>query len=319
MTDSEDRPPTQADTPTSASSVNPPATPSGGPPLGAHVSVAGGIANAIPRGEELGCTAIQIFVKNANRWQAKAIDPADAAAFHAAREGSAIGPVVAHASYLINLAATKDDTLARSKAALADELERCAVVGVDGLVLHPGSHLGSGEEEGIERFVAALDPILAEAGLGGEGPYEAGQGPRLLLENTAGQGTNLGHRLEHLEAMLAALGNDHRVGVCIDTCHAFAAGYALHEEAGYDEFWDEVDERLGLERVGALHLNDSVQPFASRKDRHAHIGEGEIGAGCFERLLHDPRLAAIPMVIETETGDDSEGHRKDLATLRALL
>lgn len=306
---------------TDPSTATPDASPKtvSGPPLGAHVSVAGGIANAIPRGEDLGCTAIQIFVKNANRWRAKAVDPDDAAAFHAAREDSAIGPVVAHASYLINLAATKEETLERSKAALADELERCALVGVDGLVLHPGSHLGTGEEAGIERFVAALDPILAAAGLGGEGPYDAGDGPRLLLENTAGQGTNLGHRLEHLEEMLAALGNDHRVGVCIDTCHAFAAGYALHEESGYEEFWSEVDERLGLDRVGALHLNDSVQPFASRKDRHAHIGEGEMGPGPFERLLHDPRLAAVPMVIETETGDDSEGHRKDLQTLRSFL
>ncbi len=319
MTEYQDHSRTDAPATPSTSAATPSADLSGGPPLGAHVSVAGGIANAIPRGEALGCTAIQIFVKNANRWQGKAIDPADAAAFHAARESSVVGPVVAHASYLINLAATKDETLARSKVALADELERCALVGVDGLVLHPGSHLGTGEAEGIGRFVAAVAPILAEAGLGGEGPYAEGEGPRLLLENTAGQGTNLGHRLEHLEEMLAALDHDPRVGVCIDTCHAFAAGYAVHEAAGYDEFWSEVDERLGLERVGALHLNDSVQPFASRKDRHAHIGEGQIGPGCFERLLHDPRLASIPMVIETETGEDSEGHRKDLETLRSFL
>lgn len=308
--------PTNAPTnsPTPAAPASDSMAPASGPPLGTHVSVAGGIAKAIPRGEELGCTAIQIFVKNANRWRAKAIDPEDAAGFRRARGASPIGAVMAHASYLINLAATDADVLERSRAALADELERCALVGVDGLVLHPGAHLGTGEEAGIERFVAALDPILATAGLDGNG-----HGPLLLLENTAGQGTCLGHRLEHLEAMRAALENRDRVGVCLDTCHAFAAGYAVHEEAGYGEFWAEVEERLGIDLVGALHLNDSVRPFASRKDRHAHIGEGEIGTGCFERLLHDPRLATTPMILETETGEDSAGHRKDLATLRSLL
>lgn len=291
----------------------------GGPLLGTHVSVAGGLATAFPRAAELAIPAMQIFVKNANRWHAKPLDGEDVRGFRAARRESAVGPVVAHASYLINLAATQDDVLERSRAALADELERCAQAGVDGLVLHPGSHLGTGEEEGIERFVAALDPILATAGLDGSGAFPAGQGPRLLLENTAGQGTNLGHRLEHLETMVASLEHAGRVGVCLDTCHAFAAGYAVHEAAGYEEFWQEVDERLGFERVGALHLNDSVQPFASKKDRHAHIGEGEMGTGCFERLLHDERLAAVPMILETETGDEMAGHKKDLATLRAML
>ncbi len=278
------------------------------PPLGAHVSVAGGVAKAIPRGEELGCTAIQIFVKNANRWSGKPIAADDAAGFRAAREASAIGPAVAHASYLINLGATDETVLTRSVAALADELARCAQVGVDALVLHPGAHLGSGEEAGVERVAAVLDPILAAAPAG----------PRLLLENTAGQGSALGYRLEHLEQVLARLEHAARVGVCLDTCHAFAAGYPVHEPAGYEEFWSEVDERLGLACVGCLHLNDSVKPFASRRDRHAHIGEGEIGLGLFTRLLHDPRLAAVPMVIETETGDDLEGHRKDLEVLRGL-
>jgi deoxyribonuclease-4 len=278
------------------------------PPLGAHVSVAGGVAKAIGRGEDLGCTAIQIFVKNANRWHGKPIAEDDAAAFRAGREASPIGPAVAHASYLINLGATDETVLARSKAALADELARCAQVGVDALVLHPGAHLGTGEDAGIDRIAAVLDPILAAAP----------PGPRLLLENTAGQGTTLGWRLEHLEAILARLEHAPRVGVCLDTCHAFAAGYPVHEEPGYAEFWSEVDARLGFDGVGCLHLNDSLKPFASRRDRHAHIGEGEIGLDLFARLLHDPRLAAVPMVIETETGDDLEGHRKDLEVLRGL-
>jgi deoxyribonuclease-4 len=284
------------------------------PPLGAHVSVAGGVAKAIPRGEELGCTAIQIFVKNANQWRAKPLDEAGTAAFRSARAAcSTIGPVVAHASYLINLAANAPAVRERSVSALADEMDRCARLGVDGLVLHPGAHLGAGEERGVERAVAALDRALAAVfAAHPETPT------RLLLENTAGQGSCLGHRLEHLAAIREGSAFVERIGVCLDTCHAFAAGYALHEAAGYAEFWGEVEELLGLETVGAMHLNDSARPFASRKDRHAHIGEGEMGIAPFERLLNDERLVEVPMVIETETGTDGEGHRRDLATLRAL-
>ena len=279
------------------------------PPLGAHVSVAGGIANAVPRGEELGCTAIQVFVKNANRWQAKPIAPQDAEGFRRAREASAIGPAVAHASYLINLAATDETVRGRSLAALADELARCAQTGLDALVLHPGAHLGAGEEAGVERVAAALDEVLAAT---------AGDGVTVLLENTAGQGTCLGWRLEHLAAIRDRLAAPGRVGVCIDTCHAFAAGYPVHEPAGYEEFVAELDAVVGLDVLGCVHLNDSLRPLGSRRDRHAHVGEGEIGTGCFARLLHDERLRRVPMVLETEPGPDREGHRRDLAVLRSL-
>jgi deoxyribonuclease-4 len=264
--------------------------------------------NAFPNGESLGCEAIQIFVKNANQWRGRKIEDGEVAEFKAAREKSPIGPVVAHASYLINSAATDEKVLQRSEAALADELERCARLGVDALVLHPGAHVGAGEEAGIERAAEVLDRVLAAAA----------PGPRLLLENTAGQGTVLGYKLEHLAAIRRGIGAAERVGVCLDTCHAFAAGYALHEAAGYDDFWAEVEEVLGLDAVGCLHLNDSLRPFASRKDRHAHFGEGEMGTEPFARLLHDARLSTVPMVIETETGDDLEGHRKDLELLRSL-
>jgi len=279
------------------------------PPLGAHVSVAGGIARAVARGEELGCTAIQVFVKNANRWQARPIDPQDAEGFRRAREASAIGPAVAHASYLINLGATDETVLERSLDALADELERCAQVGLDALVLHPGAHLGLGEETGVEMVAAALDTVLDAI---------PESGVRVLLENTAGQGTALGWRLGHLAAIRERLASPGRVGVCIDTCHAFAAGYAVHEPAGYEEFVAELDEIVGLDVVGCVHLNDSLRPFGSRRDRHEHIGEGRIGTGCFARLLHDERLRHVPMVLETEPGEGSEGHRKDLAVLRSL-
>jgi deoxyribonuclease-4 len=279
------------------------------PPLGAHVSVAGGMPSAIERATALGCTAAQVFVKNANQWQGRELSEAEVAAFRAARAASRVGPLVAHASYLINLCSADPALLARSREALADELIRCARLGVDGLVLHPGAHLGAGEEVGFDRVAASLDAVLSTV------PDVA---TRVLLENTAGQGSCLGYRLEHLAAIRARVASPGRVGVCLDTCHAFAAGYAIHKRQGYEDFVAEIEERLGLPAVGCFHLNDSLRPFGSRRDRHAHIGEGEIGLPAFARLLHDPRLRAIPMVLETEPGDEMEGHRRDLEVLRGL-
>lgn len=280
------------------------------PPLGAHVSVAGGLASAFPRAAELGCDAMQIFVKNASQWRAKEMIDDEVAAFRDAHSASAVGPLVAHASYLINLAATDPAILEKSLDALTDELLRCSRLGVQGLVLHPGAHLGAGEEAGIDKVAASLDAVL------GDLPDVS---TRVLLENTAGQGSCLGWKLEQLAAMRERVSEPHRVGFCLDTCHSFAAGYPIHEEAGFTEFWDEVERRLGLDALGCLHLNDSVKPFNSRRDRHAHIGEGEIGLGCFERLLTEPRLQTIPMVLETEPGDDMKGHRRDLKTLWGLV
>lgn len=280
------------------------------PPLGAHVSVAGGLATAFGRAAELDCTAMQIFVKNASQWRGKEMLDGEIAAFREAHAGSAVGPLVAHGSYLINLAATDPVILEKSLDALTDELVRCSRLGVAGLVLHPGAHLGAGEEAGIEKVAASLDAVL------GDLPDVS---TRVLLENTAGQGSCLGWRLEQLAAMRAQVTEPHRVGFCLDTCHAFAAGYAIHEEPGFVGFLAEVEERLGLDTVGCFHLNDSVRAFGSRRDRHAHIGEGEIGLALFERMLTEPRLQKIPMVVETEPGDDMEGHRRDLETLRGLV
>lgn len=279
------------------------------PPLGAHVSVSGGMATSIERATALGCTAIQVFVKNASQWKGREVGEEEAAAFRAAHAASGVGPLVAHASYLINLCTTDPALLERSREALADELARCARLGVGGLVLHPGAHLGAGEEAGVDCVAASLDAVLASVP---EAPV------RVLLENTAGQGSCLGYRLEHLEAIRRRVSAPQRVGVCIDTCHSFAAGYAIHDPAGYEDFLAEIEERLGFDALGCLHLNDSVRPFGSRRDRHAHIGEGEIGLTAFARFLHDPRLKAVPMVVETEPGDEMEGHRRDLETLRGL-
>jgi deoxyribonuclease IV len=284
-----------------------------GPALGAHVSVAGGLAKAFANGERLHCNAIQIFVKNANQWRGRALEAPEVAEFRTTRTGqTTIGPVLAHASYLINLAANDSAMREKSIAALADELDRCSRLGVDGLVVHPGAHVGAGEDRGIELVAEALREVFAA------NPHIS---TRLLLENTAGQGTCLGRTLSELERMIAGsagLGESGRLGVCLDTCHAFAAGYAIHEESGYQEFMAEVGERLGFANIGAFHLNDSAKPFASRKDRHEHIGQGEIGVGAFERLLSDPRVAHAPMVLETEPGEGDQGHLADLATLRSL-
>jgi deoxyribonuclease IV len=282
------------------------------PPLGAHVSVAGGLPTALDRAAALECTAIQIFVKNANQWRGRALDEAEVTAFRDGHAASAVGPVMAHASYLINLAADEGEIRAKSLAALADELARCVRLGVNGLVLHPGAHLGAGDDAGIDRVAAGLDRVLATV-------PDAGGKTRILLENTAGQGSCLGHRLEHLAAIRSRVAAPRRIGICLDTCHAFAAGYAVHEPAGYEELIAATEELVGLDVLGGFHLNDSLRPFASRRDRHAHIGEGEIGLDAFARLLADPRLATVPMVLETEPGDDMEGHRRDLATLRSLV
>ena len=280
------------------------------PPLGTHISVAGGLSTAFGRAADLGCDAMQIFVKNASQWRGKEMLDGEIEAFREAHAGSAVGPLLAHGSYLINLAATDPVILEKSLDALTDELVRCSRLGVAGLVIHPGAHLGAGEEAGIQKVAASLDAVL------GDLPDVS---TRVLLENTAGQGSCLGWRLEQLAGIRNQVAEPHRVGFCLDTCHAFAAGYAIHEEAGFADFFNEVEERLGLATVGCFHLNDSVRPFGSRRDRHAHIGEGEIGLAMFERMLTEPRIHEIPMVVETDPEDDMDGHRRDLNTLRGLV
>ena len=275
--------------------------------LGAHVSVAGGLDNAFARGLESHCTALQIFTKNANRWQGKPISNDDAIAFQQAWQKSGIGPVIAHNAYLINLASPKQDVWEKSKAALRDELLRCAQLGITGLVMHPGAHLGTGVEAGVERIREAFREILPET------PPEV----RLLLENTAGQGTYLGGDFAHLAALLEGFDED-RFGVCFDTCHAHTAGYDLSTSESYTEVMAEFDRLVGLEQIKAFHLNDCLKPCGSKVDRHTHIGQGTIGRTGFACLMQDQRLAAIPMLLETPKGDDGEMDRVNLALLREL-
>lgn len=280
------------------------------PLLGAHVSTAGGVALAFERGAALGCDALQIFVKSPSQWRSKALAPEEAEEFRAAHVGHGRPPVVAHAAYLINLAAADPALLEKSRAGLADELGRAAALGLDGVVVHPGAHLGRGVDAALTAVAASLDAVCIQT---------AGAAPKILLELTAGQGTVVGHTLEQLAAIRARAEQPERLGYCLDTCHAFAAGYDVGSEGGVERFLADIERILGFGLVRAVHLNDSVGELGSRKDRHANIGAGRIALAGFQRLLMDSRTAAMPMILETPVGDDEEGHARDLATLRGLL
>lgn len=278
--------------------------------MGAHVSIAGGMPNAIERGSELECTALQVFVKNASQWKGKPITDDEAQTFRQRHDESKIGPVVAHATYLINLAADKPDNLVKSKETLGDEIDRCDRLGIQGLVVHPGAHLGQGVDVGLEMIAGSLVEILDQR------PTST---TKVLLENTAGQGTLVGFRLEQLARIRDLADMPDRIGICIDTCHAFAAGYPIDDHAGYDAFFAELDELVPADSLGCLHLNDSKFGLGSNRDRHANLGAGEIGVELFERLVNDERLSKVPMILETPLGDDGDGHRVDLDLLRSYL
>ena len=254
------------------------------------------------------CESLQIFVKSPNQWRAKPLVEADVTAFREEHAARAL-PVVAHAAYLINLASPKEDVHAASLVGLADELDRCDALGLGGLVVHPGGHLGSGVMAGIESIARSINGILAGRQHGST---------LLLLENTAGQGTSLGGRFEELGAMLDLIDEKQRVGVCLDTCHAFSSGYDLVTPEGYEAMLEEFDQHIGIGNLRCLHINDSKHPLGSHKDRHENIGDGLIGEQAFARLINDKRLAHLPMVLETPMGDDDLGHARDLEKLRSL-
>lgn len=275
--------------------------------LGAHVSVAGGLERAFANGIASGCTALQIFTKNANRWQGRPISDEEASSFRQAWQESGIGPVVAHDAYLINLASPQADLWEKSQAALRDELRRCEQLGIGDLIMHPGAHLETGVDAGLERIRAALTRILPDA------PPQV----RLLLENTAGQGSYLGGDFAHLATLLEGF-DPARLGVCFDTCHAHAAGYDLATPDGYTRTMAEFDQQVGLARIKVFHLNDCLKPCRSKVDRHAHIGQGTIGRSGFARLMQDQRFVDTPMILETPKGDHNEMDRVNLALLRQL-
>jgi len=278
--------------------------------LGSHMSVAGGLHTAFERGMRIGCTTMQIFVKNASTWTGKPLTPDAVASYKAAGAKATIAPVIAHAAYLINLCARSDDVRLRSRVGLADELLRCSLLGVDGLVVHPGAHRGGGESDGLARIAESLNVVHTEL-------PEAGT--RTLLETTAGQGTTLGYRFEHLRRIIDLVEDQARVAVCLDTCHLFAAGYAIHTEGGWERTMRELEEIIGMEKVVAVHVNDSKREFGSRIDRHDHIGKGRLGDTAFRMVMNDPRLRGVPKILETEKSEDMHEDIENMARLTALV
>jgi len=279
-------------------------------PLGAHQSIAGGTPRAVERGLEVGCRVLQIFVKNSNRWVGRPIDRPEARAFRSAARGAGLARVVAHTSYLINLASPVAELSRRSIEALVEEIERCERLGIPDLVLHPGAHCGEGESAGVARIAASLDQVFERTG---------GAHVRILLETAAGQGSCVGHRFEHLRDILGAVRTPRRVAACFDTCHVHAAGYDIVSARGWAETIADFERTVGLSRLAAIHVNDSKKPRGSRVDRHEHIGRGTIGRRGFVNLMTDPRLAAIPKFLETPKDEDAlVQDRKNLAVLRRL-
>ena len=277
------------------------------------MSIAGGAHKALERGHELGCTVVQVFTKNANQWAAKPIADGDAQLFHATRDGCGYvaEDLVAHDSYLINLA-TPDDTLwEKSIAAFGHELDRCAQLGISGLVTHAGAHMGSGEEVGLARIAEAITRALGE---------RPDQSVRVLLEITAGQGTALCYCFEHLGSVIEQVGSQYRdrVGVCWDTCHLLAAGIDFTSEEKYERMVESFDRIVGLDRLRAIHMNDSKKGLGSRVDRHEHIGQGAIGLEPFGFIMNDPRLSHLPKLLETPKGAAGEETANDLMNLGAL-
>lgn len=278
--------------------------------LGAHESIAGGVYRAFERAQSVGCESLQIFVKSNRAWAVRPLDDEEIVRFEALGAETGIHPVIGHTSYLLNLASPDEALWCRSRDTLIVELERSERLGLAGLVLHPGSHVGSGEEAGLARIAQALGEVHAAT---------PGYHTPILLETTAGQGNILGYCFDHLAWLLKHTPQGERLGVCLDTCHIFAAGYELRTPAGYAATMEAFDTIVGLDRLKALHLNDSQGDLGENRDRHAHIGEGCIGLEGFRHLLNDPRLDGLPGLLETPKSDDLREDAQNLAVLRSLI
>ena len=277
--------------------------------FGSHMSVAGGLEKAIERAHAAGCECVQIFTKNNNQWNCKPLEDEQIAAWQAGLKASPMRDSIAHASYLINLAAPADDLWQKSVDALVVEWQRADALGLSGLVVHPGAFTTSSEAAGLDRIVSGVKACLDKTQ-----PKHC----RLLLENTAGQGSCLGHTFGQLGYLLERIGGNDCVAVCLDTCHAFAAGYQLNTKEGFRAMRKEMDAEMPKGIVKALHLNDSKKPCGSRVDRHEHIGLGEIGDAGFRLVLADKVLGKVPGYLETEKGEDEQGEDWDVVNLRRL-
>ena len=258
------------------------------------MSIAGGLSKAVDRAVAHGCEALQIFAKNASQWHGKPLDPAEVTRFRSRIDDTGIAPVVSHASYLINLATTFPALRAQSIAAFIDELDRADSLGLLGVVIHPGTCTAGTEDEALGLIADAIREAFSA---------HRERKTMVLLEHTAGQGRTVGYRFEHLATILRHLRGSARVGVCLDTCHLVASGYDIVSEAGYRDTFDQFGRIVGFERLKVFHANDSKKPCGSRVDRHEHIGRGCLGEEPFRRILHDPRFAGLPLLIETEKTD----------------
>ena len=281
-----------------------------GPLLGAHMSIAGGVDKALLLGKTVDCDAIQIFTKSSRQWAAKPYSKEEIELFTLNRKATAITTVIAHDSYLLNLGSPDDALRKRSLASFIDELERCEILGVSNLVAHPGAHVGAGENEGIKTIARSLDEAHKAC---------PGYHVKVTLEITAGQGSNLGYRFDQIAKMIDATKENDRLKVCFDTEHAFAAGYDIRTQEGYERTFTEFDEVIGIERLAAFHLNDSKKELNSRVDRHEHIGKGHIGVKAFRFLVNDQRFWGLPMCLETPKGPDLKEDRENLTLLRSLI
>jgi deoxyribonuclease IV len=274
--------------------------------VGVHLSIAGGHHKALDLGRDLGCEVVQIFTKNNMQWMAPPLASKAIDAYLQAREGSAFASIFGHSGYLINLAATDPSNLEKSRQSLLLELVRCSQLELPFIVLHPGAHLGAGEQAGLDLIAESLEWIFAR--------YPGGT--RIALETTAGQGSCVGNRIEHLAYLFAKVKEPERLAVCLDTCHLFAAGYDIRTPAGIDAFIAGFRRHLSWENVVCVHMNDSKGGLASRIDRHELLGDGKIGWTCFETILHHPAFAEIPLCIETPKGKDNANDREMLRKMK---
>lgn len=280
------------------------------PLLGAHMSISGGLPKAFERLRKLRGEALQIFLFNQRRWTIPALTEECLREFHEAWERTGRIPVAAHDSYLVNLATPEPSLWRKSLETFALELRMAEALGISSLVAHPGAHVGAGVEAGLRRFVEGLDAAMEESST---------EGVRVLLETTSGQGTSLGASFQEIGWILDRSKYGSRLGVCFDTCHVFASGWDLRDEAGYALAMETFQREVGLERIAWFHLNDSKTQLGSRVDRHTHIGRGQIGLKGFRNLLKDPRFQNHPMIIETPKGKDFREDKRNLTALRSLL
>jgi len=275
--------------------------------LGAHISTKGGLHTVFERAAAIGANAIALFAKNSNQWKGKVMTDDDVAQFAALRN---VQPILTHASYLINLATTNEEFHRKSIAAMIDELDRAERLGIQAVVLHPGAHMNAGVDNGLDQIARSLDQIHAAI---------PNHRVVTLLETAAGQGSCVGCTFDELGRIIDAVDDKKRVGICIDTCHIFAAGYDIRSRDGYERTMDDVERHVGIDNVGAFHLNDSKRELGSRVDRHQHIGEGAIGLDAFRMLLNDARFAKVPKLIETPKTIETKSDQKNLRKLRALI